>query len=98
MPDPLFTRAIIGRAVLLWMGVRMVLAFSGLPAGTLLLPTGVAVSAMMLAATVFLAGIELRRRNEFLFLGSLGHAPIVLLALSALPIPLLEAAFTAVLR
>lgn len=98
MPDPLFTRAILIRAAVLWLGVRMLLAFSGLLGGRLLLPTGVAASVIIIGATVFLAGIELRRRNEFLFLGSLGHAPALLLTLSALPIAPLELVFTAVLR
>lgn len=98
MPDSLFTRAIITRAAVLWAGVRMLIALSGLPGGGLLLPTGVAVSVMITGAIVFLAAFELSRRNEFLFLGSLGHAPALLLTLSALPIPPLEMVFTAVLR
>jgi hypothetical protein len=98
MPDPLFTRAIIIRAALLWIGVRTMIAFSGILGGRLLLPTGAAVSALIVGATVFLAGVELRRRDEFLFLGSLGHAPALLLTLSALPVPPLELLFAAVLR
>jgi hypothetical protein len=97
MPDAAFTRALILRAAVLWLGVRMLIAFSGLMTGRLLLPTGVSVSVLIIAATVFLAGLELRRRNEFLFLGSLGHAPAFLLMLSALPIAPLEVLFTAAL-
>ena len=98
LPDPLFTRAIVVRAALLWLGVRMMVASSGLLGGGLMLPIGVPASALIIAATVFLAGVELRRRNEFLFLGSLGYAPLLLLALSAVPVVPLEILFAAALR
>lgn len=98
MPDALFTRAVMMRAAVLWLGLRLAIACSGLLAGILLLPVGVAVSLIIVAATVFLAAIELRRRDEFLLLGNLGHSPVVLLALSALPAVPLEIVFTAVVR
>src|SRR5690606_1306115 len=97
LPEPLFTRAILIRAAVLWLGVRMMIAFRCLLGGGLRPPTGVPASALIVAATVFLAGVELRRRNEFLFLGSLGYGPTLLLAVSALPIVPLEVLFTLVL-
>lgn len=97
LPEPLFTRAIVIRAAVLWLGVRMMIAFSGLLGGVLLLPSGVPASALIVVATVFLAGVEFRRRNEFLFLGSLGYGPGLLLTLSALPVIPLEVLFTLVL-
>lgn len=98
LPDPLFTRALIVRGAVLWLGVRTMVAFSGLLGGALMLPIGFPASALIIGATLLLAGLELRRRNEFLFLGSLGHGPALLLLLSALPMAPLEILFTALLR
>ena len=98
MPDSLFTASIVTRAALLWAGIRILIAVSGLPAGRVLLPTGLGESVIIVAATVLVAAVELHRRNEFLLLGSLGHAPAVLLLLSALPVLPLELLFSVTAR
>jgi hypothetical protein len=94
IPDSFFVRAFIVRAAVLWFGVRMMIAFLGLPRATLLLPTGIDVSALVVMITVSLTGVEYRRRGEFLLLGSMGYAPGLLLGLSAIPVLPLEVAFT----
>jgi len=94
VPDRLFLKAFLVRAALLWLGIRMMVAFVGLPRATLLLPTGVGVSALVVMVTVALSGLEYRRRGEFLLLGSMGCSPGLLLGLSAIPALPLEAIFT----
>lgn len=96
LPDTMFTRSILVRGAFLWAGIRLLVGFSGLLAGQFLVPTGVPVSILVIVATVGVAAIELRRQNEFLLLGSLGHGPSVLLLLSAIPAVPLEALFTVV--
>ena len=95
LPDRLFIRAFILRAIGLWLGLRVLVALLGLPGGTLVVPTGIIASVWIIATTAILCAIEFRRRGEFLLLASLGHSPVLLVVLSTLPVPLLEAMFAA---
>jgi hypothetical protein len=96
LPDRLFTLSILRRSVGLWLGFRLAILAVGLflPAGSLF-PVGGSISLVVLGVTTVLAGLVLRRQNEFILLGNLGFGPIFLLMLGVLPVLALEIGFTA---
>jgi hypothetical protein len=94
IPQLLYTRAIVGRAAAIWLGVRLSVAALGLPGATLYLPAGSLESPLIVATALALCLLELHRRGELLLLANLGSSAETLLLLSAVPVIPLEAAST----
>ncbi|HEX2188287.1 MAG TPA: hypothetical protein VHG51_05280 [Longimicrobiaceae bacterium] len=89
LPVRPFTRVLLLRALLLWVGVRLVVLAGGLPSAAGLAPTPRA--ALLVVAVVGVLGLlEARRRNEVVFLANLGVGRASIAAFSALPALALE--------
>lgn len=94
LPDRLFTRALLGRGVFLWLGTRILFRFGGglvadrfgPPSIVILPPTAIALSCLVGA----LGLLEARRRNEHLLLANLGVAQWRIWMIATLPALLAE--------
>lgn len=83
LPVQPFARALLLRAVVIWCGARVMLAIGGMPVGAPLLNLRTSVIAVAVVGALGL--IDVRRRDEDVFLADLGVGYPVIVALSALP-------------
>ena len=94
VPDRVFTLALLRRALFLWVGVRLLVAFGGGggagPYG--LRPLPLRTTGLLVLIVGFLGLLEARRRNEHILLANFGVPQSTLAGLSALPPVLAEIA------
>ena len=85
LPDPLFTRALLRRSLVYWVGARLIAAIVlGYLLGTPL-AVGVLTALLVTAAAVALAYVEAHRRNELLLMAGLGIHPAAVAGVVAAP-------------
>ena len=92
LPDSRFTIALLRRALYLWFGTRLLVAFvgGGGVEGHALVPLTLVATGGVVLLSVFFSLLDARRRNEHLLLANFGVSEAVLGALCALPALLSE--------
>lgn len=85
LPRSLIVRAYLARSLLLWLGIRVILALAGALAASDLVRLSAAAIPLVVCLTVVVAFVDTRRRHERVLLGNLGIGPVVLASLFAVP-------------
>jgi hypothetical protein len=95
LPDPLFARLFLRRAIFIWLGTRILFEVAGFLVADVLGPPSLFVSPSTAIALSCLVGalgvLDARRRNEHLLLADLGVSQWPIWMISALPALMVEA-------
>lgn len=92
LPPRRLLRLILLRALLIWVGVRLLILLAGAMIGELLLRVSALSVITIILVSVFLTLADLTRRREALFLANLGVPTRVMVMLSVIPVILGETA------
>lgn len=92
-PDWIFTRTILKRSLLIWIGVRLTIFLLGGASAIALAPKA---AVMVVVVVALLTVLETHRKHEFLFLANLGVARSLVVGLTAIPATVLELVIAAI--